>query len=285
MEPFAFYPKLAFELGKLQLRILRVSGGPIFAPIPPHRHGADHFEIHFCVAGFGWVETASQRILVEAGSLYITGPGITHSQFSDPQQPMEEYCLNLLITSETPPLSCALEPLANYQTKDLGNLESHFATVVTELWEKPPFFEEAVIAEIQQLLIRLLRASGSETVLKTALATNETSFDTSWERDLMIDQYFLAGTGEASLADLANQLHLSSRQTQRLIRDLYDQTFQSKLTEGRMAAAKMLLRETHEAISLIADKLGYASLEHFSHSFKKQCQVAPSDYRKAHQQD
>ena len=98
-------------------------------------------------------------------------------------------------------------------------------------------------------------------------------------KSLIIEEYFLYEYVNLSLQDLSNRLNLSTRQTERILKEYYGKTFRQKKTEAKMSIAVILLRE-NKSISYIADTLGFSSLEHFSNTFKKYYHISPSQYRR-----
>lgn len=83
-----------------------------------------------------------------------------------------------------------------------------------------------------------------------------------------------------TLADLAASLHLSIRQTQRLLKRSFGKTFSQKLSEARIAAAAQFLLDTRLSVTEIGERTGFSSIEHFSSSFKRFTGVSPTQYRK-----
>ena len=83
-----------------------------------------------------------------------------------------------------------------------------------------------------------------------------------------------------TLEALSSRLALSARQTQRLLKKQYGQTFLQKRTQARMAAAVSLLADPSLNLTAIAERTGYSSVEHFSTAFRKFYKTSPREYRK-----
>lgn len=277
MQTTTFYPKLSFQLENLSIQLIRVSNGKITDAIPPHKHGNHNFEIHYITSGSGWVQLEDNRIPIRAGDLFVTGPGILHSQFSNFADPMAEYCLNLVIRTDDENATILLDKFANFFESGLQLFKSSSLTLLDELQWTRPYHKESCICILKMILIDLFRRVQSANPKK---ATQKADTNLS-ERVLLIDQYFIACPAEASLSDLAEQLYLSTRQTQRVIRESFGVSFSEKLAEARCSKAEILLAESDLKIGEIAALLGFSSLEHFSRSFKKMTGLAPSTYRKS----
>lgn len=98
----------------------------------------------------------------------------------------------------------------------------------------------------------------------------------------IIEDHFLFQYQHSSLEELSSQLSLSTRQTQRLIKKLYGKTYIQKRIEARMSMAATFLTETELSVSEISVKLGFATMEHFSHTFKNYFGINAKDYRQKH---
>lgn len=83
-----------------------------------------------------------------------------------------------------------------------------------------------------------------------------------------------------SMAELAAGLHISERQLDRRIREMYGQSFTERVTEMRMRSAKHELLCTGYGISEIASHVGYPSVKNFFAAFKKYYNQTPEQFRK-----
>ena len=127
----------------------------------------------------------------------------------------------------------------------------------------------------KEILVRLIRSIQKDDSSKARRPASRTPDKTL----LLIDEAFLYGYRDLTLEDLASQLNLSRRQTERLLKQYYGKTFQQKKADARMAAAEVLLKK-QTSITRTAEALGYSSIEHFSASFKKYYGISPTAYRK-----
>lgn len=98
-----------------------------------------------------------------------------------------------------------------------------------------------------------------------------------------IDDFFERSlTDNATVADLAKIIHLSVRQTSRVLYKVYGMNFSEKKLHARMDKATYLLRTTDLSISEISESVGYVSENSFFKSFKNLHGVPPTKYRKAY---
>ena len=80
---------------------------------------------------------------------------------------------------------------------------------------------------------------------------------------------------DVSLHTLAESMHLSSRQTERLCSKIFGASFSSLLTKQRMTMAKALINEKCHSLSKISEMVGYNSYAGFYKSYKKYYNASP----------
>ena len=96
--------------------------------------------------------------------------------------------------------------------------------------------------------------------------------------DNIINTYY---NSNISLQEIANMLHLSTKQISRIILKEYGCTFYRLLIQVRMRKAATLLRTTDLSVIEISQQVGYGSTSNFYNIFKKTYGVMPLEYRKA----
>jgi AraC-like DNA-binding protein len=86
-------------------------------------------------------------------------------------------------------------------------------------------------------------------------------------------------TGDATLETVAEELFVSPRTLQRMLRG-EDTTFLAQLAETRRELADRYLADTSHDLSEIAYLLGFSGLSSFSRSFKRWTGKPPAEFRK-----
>lgn len=100
-------------------------------------------------------------------------------------------------------------------------------------------------------------------------------------RNHIIDDYFFYNYREdISLKTLADILHLSTKQTARIIQRIYGKSFRECLTQKRLQIAKQLLAATDKDAKDIAFDVGFKSYNGFYMAFKNSIGITPLEYRK-----
>ncbi len=276
---------LSFSIGNVGFRLQRIVLESVERPIPLHSHGSGCFEFHYILSGSGSILSDGTEYPAASNVFYVTGPLIPHAQASDPNAVMEEYCLYLKVTEKQQSLPWVPQELKDFLAQ-LNNARSCFlpqapglgrlmTAVFAESSRKDPGYTIQIESLFKEILVQLIRSLRNE-------SAQEAKKSTSLPPDkalLLIDEAFLYGYRDLTLNDLAAQLNLSQRQTERLLKQYYGKTFQQKKADARMAAAVILLKKD-TSITQIAEALGYSSIEHFSSSFKKYYGFSPTVYRK-----
>lgn len=85
---------------------------------------------------------------------------------------------------------------------------------------------------------------------------------------------------DVSLEDLANELHLSTRQLSRILQTKFKKSFSTLISDRRLEIATYLLLNTSEPISKIIENTHLNNESYFYRLFKKKYGCTPTEYRK-----
>lgn len=98
----------------------------------------------------------------------------------------------------------------------------------------------------------------------------------------MLDEFFTHSLRDnPTLKGLAESLHLSISQTQRIIKKYYGLSFRQKLLKTKIEQSKSLMASTDLSLEKISKMVGYQSYNAFFDAFRTQTGISPSDYRQA----
>lgn len=254
--------------------------------MPEHAHGENVYEIHLVTEGRGSVCLNKERYDIFPGVLYLTGPGVLHEQLPEEGGYVTEFGLYLQAEGEQKGgdllqalRSCSVwcgegkEELMELSQKILLEQENNrIGSVEKTIHLLAEFFIEC---------IRSMRAGGEEA---RALPVPEEEFLSHKVREenvlLVADELFLYEYRDITLEGLAKRLGFSPRQAQRFLKRMYGKTFTRKRLEARMSAAVTMLLNSRYTITEISERLGYSSVEHFSHAFSEYYGYMPSKMRK-----
>lgn len=273
---------LSLTIEGVSIDILNLISERFTRTIPVHSHGSNCYEIHYIPYGYGKLNANGKTYDIMPNTLYITGPHVEHAQFPDADNPMVEYCVYLRFhknsqTKKLPTLVKSFTANTFWFGSDSQNINSTLRLIFNELAYQYVCYKNQLEALLTTLLVQIVR---NYEYLKRAeeQAVLSTTPD---NKSRIIEEYFLYEYASLSLTTLSERLNLSPRQTQRLLREYYNKSFQEKKAEARMSAAAILLKDGNQSISEIAQTLGFSSPEHFSTAFHKYYNISPRKFRKA----
>ena len=274
----------SFEMGGLLFSPTHIRIERLALVIAAHRHSNSSYELHYTASGRGRVYIDETVYNVEPGTAYVTGPNVLHTQISDADDPVLEYCLYLNCRPARRMGDVQRELIPFQQTGFwIGANSWKIGTLLRDLLEERrearPDMEEMTEALIRQIVVVMNRscrefaddapnASGSAEIL------DESRFYP------LVEDAFFYHYQTLRLSDLARMLNLSSRQVQRFLLNHYGKSFTQKRVDAQMAAAAELLRSSNLSITEIGEKTGFSSVEHFSTAFRRYYHCSPSAFRR-----
>ena len=86
---------------------------------------------------------------------------------------------------------------------------------------------------------------------------------------------------DAQPEDLSEYLCLGQRQTERLLKRLFNKSFLEIKNETRIEKAKEMIAQKENSLKDIAEKLGYSNYTNFYKNFKQRTNLSPEEYRES----
>ena len=274
-----------FPLEHVSFQVSMVSTGRMVRSIPAHAHGRGCYEIHYIRHGSGTVVIDGVPRRVGQNTLYTTGPSILHEQIPDPSDPMVESCIYLRVFPDVEKMerTSFLTPFleqAFWMGQDTQQVLPLFDTIFQELEQKKPGYRPLLSALFQQLIVCIARNYLEPEAYQPVPENGFEDASGDSSLSLIVEEAFLYEYRTITLERLARRIHLSPRQTERLIRQYYNSTFLKKRTEARIGAASVLLKTTELPVGEIAEMTGYSSSEHFSYAFKTYTGMSAREFRR-----
>ena len=100
--------------------------------------------------------------------------------------------------------------------------------------------------------------------------TNKISAEKIVDYSFIIEEYLKINYArDIKLSDLASELNLSEKHTERLIKKYTGNTFKQELASIRIKTAQMLLASTDMTMTEISEYVGYNSYSGFYKAYKK----------------
>ncbi|WP_379155761.1 AraC family transcriptional regulator [Paenibacillus sp. sgz5001063] len=279
---------IKLNLGSMVLNVLYVKFGYFHSSMPEHSHSQGTYELHYIPIGQGILKAQGNRYALSPGTLFVTGPDVVHEQIPDPEDPMAEYCIFFeMLPGNSVSLnvknSFVIEPFLPellmstpfWIGQEGGNMLGLFEMLAEELSLQQIGVHHMATNILEMIVICLIRHYGEHHVTLPSFPLK--TLDDS--RLLMIENSFLYHYSSITLQQLASQLGLSTRQTERMIHKQYGIPFKDKKLQARMSAASRLLLTTDTSISVIASIVGFATPEQFSNAFKKYYGITATQYK------
>lgn len=248
-------------------------------PFPLHRHS--FVELHYFSGGRGTEKINGIAYPVENGSMTLKMPWHIHELIPDRESPLciskcsFRMCVledNGLMQSVCVPLAQSYDccPVVQIPPEEQPAVSMIFSQLVEERRHIYPLKEEQMAALMIQLLIFFLRhtnPSAGETVGGVAQDALRLMNLRCREPDLTCEK-------------IAETVHYSVSQIQRMLWDEFGMNFGELLREIRIRNACGLLKTTDYPVESIALWSGYTSRDGFYQAFTSDQGMTPAEYRK-----
>lgn len=253
-------------------------------------HSHKSFEFHFVGAGRGRLVTDHGEFELSDGVMFITGPGVVHSQKSEAKDSMDEFSLTMkFIKNEQSDFEedYSTDKMIEYMLEnpfyiehiDLGCREM-IHTMMNELLGKLPGWKDKVRAVFTELMMLVLRHISSVGEAPEALNTPKTERVGGMNYRARLERYLLRFENPDSEELLAKKLSISRRHLGRLMQKYYGMTYAERISSLRVESAKRMLVSTDASITEIAQAVGFSTVQYFIRVFGKIEGVSPGAYRR-----
>lgn len=255
-------------------------------PTATHTHPA--YELQFITRGSGKCILERTAIPVRADDALLIVPGVYHrfdgcAEFSRVYMQftcsMQKSIDDLFPLTESKDISQALSSMQDVVL--IGQAHGLFRLIrmIYRELRKNSFGSYVQVQGLfMQLIVEMLRAASN-----TSQPQDQPRFPlktTDDSRTRIIDLFFEKMIYQPlKIEQLAAELHLSVKQTYRVIQQLYGKSFKQIVKESQIEWAKELLTSSSLTVQQIADQIGYADPRHFSRQFAIATGSTPSGYR------
>lgn len=155
---------------------------------------------------------------------------------------------------------------------DSAFITSAVCEIELELGGSRPHRAELTQASAEMLLIRISRACGDRS--GSCTLSPQLHAQLYRLRTLVLAQLDQAWTVE----HMAAMLHMSPSHFHSVYRSYFDVSPMNDLIQARIDAAKSALTGSDISVARLAERLGYASVTHFSRQFRQRTGVSPRTY-------
>lgn len=244
-------------------------------------HNHAEFEYHFSMREDASVRFDDEKVTLPQGQSMLICPKIFHRFLkTEKESCVLSFCFSLKQGKRGAKYYDKLIAALNgknyllFEQNDV--LTNLIHTVMSEIYSTNIFAAETIRARITLFFIQLFSMI-LESNERTESSADTQEYDT---RTYIIEEYFNEHYMEnITLTGLAERLYLGEKQTERMIRKIYNTGFRESLTTIRVKSAMDLLSDPTKSLAQIAEEVGYTSYYGFYSAFKKATGMTPKEYR------
>lgn len=243
---------------------------------PLHEHD-DASELSLVTDGTGHFYCEGREWTITKGTLIIKNAGVSHSEKSDHEDPMEQICISLSLPDrEHRPLPEGITPVLDV-TERMDLFESLFRF----LWDRhdDSSFSEACL-RAAELLVEL-----TDIAIKRCDPVKETGKIRGEDLPKQIKKYLDEHYREPlKIPELAARFYVSEGYLSRRFKEHTGYTVNEYILSKRMGQAQKMLLFEDRSIKDIALSVGYEDLQYFYHVFRKYSRCTPAQFREQYRE-
>lgn len=239
----------------------------------PHIHACA--ELFFVTGGSGKLRLQQDTVPLTAGDLVAVDPGVPHTEYSQPVDPMQYVVLGVD--------GLELQAPAGGYVLLHGFAQQRQVTVCLEMLLQEVSAGRGGSAALCQSLLRILlilMTRRHQSVLFPVPAEQKSSRECALVRRY-IDNHFKENL---TLEQLAAVAHLNKYYLSHAFQREYGVPPIRYLVQRRIQESRFLLAQTDHSLSHIARVLGFSSPSYFSQCFRRAEGVSPIEYRRSKQE-
>ncbi len=290
-----YLSEVGFRLGDYEISLNYVGyGSPAAWNITPHKHS--NYELHIVSEGELFLSIidgeSEHEYRLGAGSVYLTGPGITHSQRSEL---MEEYAIrfdieyregaehserevekedNILVRRLVDKPFLCLGDKAEVYKEGIGQM-------LAEAHMQLSGYKKKVEGIFSSIIIDLCRGaagiSGNDNDPPFCIHIG------AIDLKARLDTYFFACENLVPPEQMMSELHITRRDLSRLMQKYYKMTYTERSNELRIECARKLLLEG-VPVNEVWQRVGYNSAQYFTRVFREKLGQSPGEYKRSFEQ-
>ncbi len=243
---------------------------------PLHEHD-DAAELSLVTGGTGHFYSEGREWTVTEGTLIIKNAGMSHSEKSDREDPMEQICISLSL----PDRDHRLLPEGLAPVLDVTERMDLFSSLFRFLRDRRDdrSFGEAC-RHAAELLVELtdIAIARCDPVKETGRIRRE---DLPKQIKRYLDEHYRENL---KIPDLAARFYVSEGYLSRRFKEHTGYTVNDYILSKRMGQAQKMLLFEDRSIKEIALSVGYEDLQYFYHVFRKYSRCTPAQFREQYRE-
>lgn len=246
-------------------------------------HYHTFYELHVIPSGKGTIYINDVPFSIDAGQWYMTGPYVKHSQYSDPNSPMAEYCIKFEVSVTDNHYDFALlrDTLSKAYTfafDDECHLSDLFDKIFMEATSGDIAYELKIQMLITDIIITVFRYI--QKLTKNEISRKEKISNLQSTRFYAIHNFIEENYNkQISIQDLTKVLFLCPKQINRFMRQEFNMTFHNYLLHRRIDAAIELMKTTSLTLEEISLRSGFSSSNQMYQVFMRYNNCSPGSLR------
>ena len=242
-------------------------------------HSHEFYELFYILKGSAKIHTPDSLLTLKEGDCALVAPGTLHE--TELESDSHRLVISYIIKGKKGKSTGHFKQFQKLAKDNIffcnnfvgGSAFKRFAQYYYSTYQDK---DELLLACLHEIIVLLKSAAKTE----SESSSPQKLFDSSNYRSYIIAQFFTDNFREGTLTELAENLHISPQQTERLVKKLYNHTFREHIILRKLKFAARLLESTDMTSAEISAELGYSYPHSFLTAFKKQYNLTPYEYRK-----
>lgn len=261
-----------FTFDNCEFRVLNICCGEYSVGVSGHQHCKNGYEIHYNAYGKGNLTAEDTQYELGANTMYITGPEVYHKERFDGKEPLFEYCIYIELVKRGEGIFA--DEFLNRKFW-IGNGTERISELFRQICETDKCKSDCVEIEIGALL-QLLLCEIVKLYRPFFFISSKAQIK---GRIKIVEDEFLYNCHNLTLESLAEKVHLSQRQTERLLKDNFGKNFSKMKRESQIEKSIEYFNQDIP-LSEVAELCGFCDSSAYYRAFKSEKGLTPTEYKR-----
>ena len=253
-------------------------------------HSHPGYEVHAVIEGEGILAAEGESYTARGKEILLVPPGAVHRAFIVKDGIKTSFSFTL--AKERRSAQGIYERITKLLSSDRGIVKlsdggkyiDYLERIFYEFYSEKIYSKERLRSLYRLFITDLLYDLGETSTAGTGGTEERRESETSVIHSVMEEYVTVNFNKTPSLSELARSVHLGERQTARVFREYFRESFSEYVSRARVDMAKYYLVRSDKSPSEIATEVGYLSYNGFFKLFKNKTGQSPEEYRKIHKE-